>query len=33
MQYATIKNTKLVADAHAGVGQPGSLDPRSSTAI
>ena len=27
MQYATIKNTKLVADAHAAVGQPGSLDP------
>jgi len=26
MQYATIKNTKLVDDAHAAAGQPGSLD-------
>jgi hypothetical protein len=27
MQYATIINDKLVAEAHAAVGQPGSLDP------
>lgn len=27
MKYATIKNTKLVDDAHAAAGQPGSLDP------
>jgi hypothetical protein len=26
MQYASIKNSKLVDDAHAAVGQPGSLD-------
>jgi hypothetical protein len=26
MQYATIKNSKLVDDAHAAAGQPGSID-------
>lgn len=26
-QYATIKNSKLVDEAHAAAGQPGSLDP------